>query len=148
MPWDLTIMRADRSPLGDIPSVRQAVEAALPGVEFYREPSGAEKIAAAGSLGIEFPEVLRRHLENSPAKTQADYESQGFSIRLYLGAGPGVERIDAEVRGSGDPLPALHHLAMVTGWVILEAGGPQVARAEHSASSPGNELAATHVDPP
>jgi hypothetical protein len=123
MPWDLTIARADRSPLGEIASVRQAVESALPDVRFYREPSGVEKIAAAG---IEFPEVLRRHLQSSPATTQADYEGEGFSIRLYLGAGPDVERMDAEIRGSGDPLPALHRLAEATGWVVLEASGWQV----------------------
>jgi hypothetical protein len=123
MAWDLTITRADRSPLGEIASVRQAVELALPNVRFYREPSGVEKMATAG---IEFPDVLRRHLESSPAQTQADYEGDGFSMRLYLGAGPSVDRMDAEVWGSGDPLPALHRLAEATGWVVLEASGSQV----------------------
>ena len=124
MPWELTIARIDHSPLGDVASVRQVIEAALLGVQFYREPSGAEKMAAAG---IEFPEVLRRHLEGAPATIQADYEGEGFSIRFFLGTGPDVELINAEVRGGGDPLPKLQRLAAVTGWVIHEAGGSQVA---------------------
>jgi len=125
MPWELTIARADHAPLGDVEAVRRAVEAAIPGIRFYREPGGIEKIAAAG---IEFPEALRRHLESSPATTQADYEGDGFSIRLFLGAGPVVESVGAEVRGSGDPAPELRRLAQGTGWVIIEdADGTQVA---------------------
>ena len=78
--------------------------------------------------GIEFPEVLRRHFESSPATTQADYEGEGFSLRLFLGSGPAVESVGAEVRGSGDPLPDLRRLAEATGWVITEdTGGSQVA---------------------
>ncbi len=38
MPWDPTIARADRSPLGEIGSVRQAVEAA-----FRRGPRRARR---------------------------------------------------------------------------------------------------------
>lgn len=103
MPWELTISRAGQLPLGDIEAVRRAVETAVPGVQFYREPSGLEKIAAAG---IEFPDVLLRHLNNSPATIQADFEGEGFSIRFFLGAGPEVERMGAEVRGSGGPAGA------------------------------------------
>jgi hypothetical protein len=125
MPRELTIVHADRLPLGDIEAVRRAVETDIPGVRFYREPSGVEKMAAAG---IEFPEVLRRHLEGSPAKTQADYEGDGFSIRFFLGTGPEVERMGAEVRGSGDPLPELRRLVAATDWLIIEdAGGTRVA---------------------
>jgi hypothetical protein len=52
MPWEITIVRPDRSPLGDVASVRKAVESAMPGIRFFRDPSGLEKMAAAG---IEFP---------------------------------------------------------------------------------------------
>jgi hypothetical protein len=117
MPWDLTIARVDQAPLGDVDAVRRAVEAAISGVRFYCEPSGLEKMAAAG---IEFPEILRRHLEGSPATTQADFEGEGFSIRFFLGTGPEVERMGAEVRGGGDPLPTLRQLARATGWVVVE----------------------------
>jgi hypothetical protein len=124
MSWEITIARPDGLPLGDIASVRRAVESAMPGVRFFRDPSGREKMAAAG---VGFPEVLRRHLESAPATTQADYEGEGFSIRFFLGIGPGVERMDAEVRGGGDALPELCHLAEVNGWVVLGANGSQVA---------------------
>jgi hypothetical protein len=124
MPWEIAIVRPDRLPLGDVASVRHAVESEMPGVQFFRDPSGLEKMTAAG---VAFPEVLRRHLEGAPATTQADYEGQGYSIRFFLGAGPGVERMDAEVRGDGDPLSELRRLAEKNSWVILEAGGSRMA---------------------
>ncbi len=124
MPREITIARRDGSPLGDAASVRHAVESALPGVRFFRDPSGSEKIAASG---IEFPEALRRHLEGAPATAQADYEGEGYSIRFFLGAGPEVERMDGEVRGDGDPGPELCRLADLNGWVVLDADGTQVA---------------------
>lgn len=120
MPWELTIARPDRLPLGDLAFVRNAVELAMPGVRFFLEPGGLEKMAASG---IEFPEVLRRHLEDSPATVQGDYEGEGYSVRFFLGAGPEVEDMGAEVRGSGDPMPELCRLAKANGWAILGAGG-------------------------
>jgi hypothetical protein len=124
MPREITIVRRDGSPLGDIASGRGAVESALPGVRFFRDPSGLEKMAASG---IEFPEALRHHLEGAPATTQADYEGKGYSIRFFLGAGPGIERLDGEVRGDGDPGPELCRLADLNGWMVLDADGSQVA---------------------
>jgi hypothetical protein len=62
----------------------------------------------------------------SPATTQADYEDEGYSIRFFLGAGPGIERMDAEVRGGGDPLPALRRLAEINDWMVLGADGSPV----------------------
>lgn len=83
--------------------------------------------AAPDVVGKGRPGEIARHLENSPATTQADYEGERFSIRFFLGAGPGVERVDAEVRGDGDPMPELRRLAEATGWVIMEAGGSRGA---------------------
>lgn len=79
MPWELTISREDQDSLGDLESLQKAIESAIPGVEFYREPSGLEKMAAAG---IEFPEVMRAFLETAPATVQAEFEGDGFSMRF------------------------------------------------------------------
>jgi hypothetical protein len=62
MPWEVTIRRADGAPLGDLAAVRQQIAAALPAIQFDREPSGAEKIAAARAASVEFPDIIRQHL--------------------------------------------------------------------------------------
>lgn len=116
MPWEVTIGREDQNSLGELEAVQKAIESAIPGVEFYREPSGLEKMTASG---IEFPEVLRSFLETAPATVQADFEGDGFSMRLYLGTGPVVQNIGLEVRGSGDPMPCLQKLTSETGWRII-----------------------------
>ena len=72
------------------------------------------------AAGIEFPGALRRHFEDTPSTTLADYEGEGYSIRFFLGDGPAVERLDAEVRG-GDPLFELSRLLWDNDWVILGA---------------------------
>lgn len=112
----MTIRRDDEDSLGDLESVQKAVESAIPVIEFYREPSSLEKMAAAG---IEFPEVLRAFLETAAATIQADFEGDGFSMRFYLGTGPFVQSIGVEIRGSGDPMPYLWRLASQTGWRII-----------------------------
>lgn len=118
MPWDVTIRKPDRTPLGTIRAVQEGLRAGFPQVHFYREPSGREKMAA---VDFEFPEVLRRHLDNSPATTQGDLEGDGFSIRFFLGAEEPVERVDAEIRGdTAAAILSLERLAQVTGWRILE----------------------------
>ena len=51
MPWEVTIRRADGDPLGDFPTVRAGIEAAVPGMQFFRQPSGADRVAAAHTRG-------------------------------------------------------------------------------------------------
>jgi hypothetical protein len=51
MPWEVTIRRAGEEPLGDISTARAGIEAAVPGMQFYQETSGAERIAAARARG-------------------------------------------------------------------------------------------------
>lgn len=83
MPWEITIRRHDGAPLGDLESVRQQITSALPAMQFYREPSGVEKIAAARAAGIEFPEIIRQHMEKRPATDQAAFETYELSVRMY-----------------------------------------------------------------
>ncbi|HUG90967.1 MAG TPA: hypothetical protein VML55_09045, partial [Planctomycetaceae bacterium] len=70
MAWVVYIEPANGSALGALEDVRERMQAALPGIVFYREPSGLEKIAA---VSFEFPDFLREHLERQPAEIQADY---------------------------------------------------------------------------
>jgi hypothetical protein len=96
---DGTIKRSDQKPLGPLAEVQQALALAFPGVEFGRLPSGAEKIKAAAARGIELPEVLRQHLEASPADEGGDYQGPGFSAQFYLGSDEVVQQVGVVLHG-------------------------------------------------
>ena len=120
MPWEVTIRRPDGEPLGDLPAVRAGIEAAVPGMQFFRQPSGADRIAAARARGIEFPDVIRESFERQPAKTQAVFEGDGFSILLYGFNAEPLTAVHAEVRGGGDPHPVVTALCRSNGWVATD----------------------------
>jgi hypothetical protein len=129
MPWELTILRRDRQPLGTDESVRQSLGAAFPGVQFYRDPSGPEKIAAASRAGAPFPETILEFLQSQPAREQADWEQEGTFVRFFLGEPSGViPFVLVEVRGDhARAEPLLRELARASGWGIdhWAVGGEQ-----------------------
>ena len=100
MSWDLTIKRGDGVPLGETERVKEAIQNACPGVEFYREPSGPEKLAAVPE--VEFPEVLREHFQTAAAQAQGDLEGPNYSLRFFLGEWgvDVVDEVDVEARGT------------------------------------------------
>lgn len=125
MPWEVTIRRADGAPLGELAAVRQQITAAVPAVQFHREPSGLEKIAAARAAGLEFPDVIRQHLEQRPATERAEFEGDGFSVVLYGFEAQPLSAIHAEVRGDGNPAPVLAALCRPHGWVAVDEASGQ-----------------------
>jgi hypothetical protein len=127
MPWEVTIKHADGLELGDFEYVQQQINTALPGIQFCREPSGLEKIAAARKLGVEFPEVILRHFETLPAKVGAMLSIDELVVSLYgFGAQP-LLMIHAEFRGEGNPLPVLASLCKPNGWLAVDdASGERV----------------------
>lgn len=125
MSYSVSIRRADRSPLGDLETVERAISAAFPGVQFYGEPSGAEKIEVMRARGVEFPDVLRQFLEQEPATRQGDFDSDfangGFFVRFFLGANAEVHTLLVELRGETERAgPFLELLSTQTGWVVDE----------------------------
>jgi hypothetical protein len=125
MPWEITIRRGDGLPLGDQAEVRLGILSALPEIQFYREPSGIEKLASIKEQGVEFPDLLRQHFEKMPATDQGDFEGDGFSIRFFLGSGGETATVDAEVRGDTErAFPLLRLLANENRWVVAESGNP------------------------
>ena len=86
MPWELRLVSADdRQPLGSIEQVQARLCAAVPGVDFYQDASGPEKIAAMEAQGIEVPEVIRAHWLQSRGEYRGLIQGDGFTIELYLG---------------------------------------------------------------
>jgi hypothetical protein len=125
MPWEITIRRADGGVLGDLAAIRQKFVAAIPGLQFYFEPSGPDKIAAARAIGLEFPDVIRQHFEQRPATEQADYEGDGFSMRFYGFDAQPLSTVYAEVRGNGNPSPILAALCCPNQWVAIDVANRQ-----------------------
>ncbi|MGL4420437.1 MAG: hypothetical protein ACRCZF_07225, partial [Gemmataceae bacterium] len=111
---------ADRSPLGELDSVQLQILDAVPGIQFFREPSGLEKIAAAAAQGVEFPEVIRNHFMNLPAKIGAVFEGEQYSVRFYGFSAQPLEVIHAEIRGEGNPVPMLAALCFPQGWIVVD----------------------------
>jgi hypothetical protein len=125
MPWEVVIQSSDNAELGAVAAVREKMSAALPDIKFYVEPSGLEKLAAMRERGIEFPEILRKHLEQSPASLQADFEGNDFSMQFYGFESQPLRTIRVEVRGNGNPLPALAALCRPNGWTAIDCANSQ-----------------------
>jgi hypothetical protein len=122
VPWEITIKRPDGSSLGSQTDVQAAIERAFPGVQFYREPSGSEKLASLPA-GMKVPDVIRDIWAGQGAKVQADFEAEGYSIRFYLGAEgtTSVQSVDVEARGSSRPaMPLFEALTLATDWIVTD----------------------------
>ena len=125
MSWTVMIRRPDRAALGSLDALRPVFRARLPGLAFYREPSGPEKLAATR---ITYPEVIRKHFEQAPAEVRADFASGDLHLRFVFGP-EGQDQIDSvavEVRGGVDPAPFLRALCAPDGWVAEEPDGDRL----------------------
>jgi hypothetical protein len=135
MPWELTIRSPDNADLGDTATVREKITAAIPGIQFHIEPSGAKQIAAARAIGVEFPEIIRKHMEGRPARLQALFEGDAFVMELYGFDSQPVSLFYVDIRGNGNPMPALAALCVTNGWVAIEnASGQPLILADPSSA--------------
>jgi hypothetical protein len=126
MPWTLIISRADGEPLGAIDRVRAVIAERLPGTRFWRNPSGAAKLAVMEKRGVAIPPELRQMFCNLPADERGRYDSGGISLEFFLGGDPTVKSLTIDVRGRGDPIPALCRLCEPDGWQVRELSGAAV----------------------
>jgi hypothetical protein len=79
---EVSYRKTDGAPLGTQVEVQAAILRTVPQTQFYREPSGAEKIASLAQRGTPFPDALHDHFANAPATTQGDADLDGFSLRF------------------------------------------------------------------
>jgi hypothetical protein len=98
------------------------IQAALPGVQLYREPSGADRVAAARARGVDFPDPIRQIFERQPARVQAVFEGDGLSVLVYGFEAAPLVALHVEVRGDGHPVPVLAALCRPNGWVADDDG--------------------------
>jgi hypothetical protein len=125
MPWELTIRSSDNAALGDTATVREKITAAIPGIQFHVEPSGPEKIIAARAMGVEFPDFVRKHMESSPARLEALFEGDAFIMEMYGFDSQPVSMFYVDIRGNGNPMPALAALCVPNGWAAIENASGQ-----------------------
>jgi hypothetical protein len=116
---DGTIFRADGAPLGDRETVVKILRRHFDGVEFGWAPSGADKLAAMKSQGIEPPEVLEEHLLGQPAKYEGVYDGRGWSAQFLFGNADGIEKLDVVIRGETNlATEVIEELVSKTGWSV------------------------------
>ena len=120
MPWEVTLLRIDRQPMGELSSLRTCIESAVPDVQYHTEPSGLEKLEAAKKMGVEFPDVLRTHFENLPAKLNAVYIAENLMVRIYGFESQPLTKLHAEIRGNENPVPVLRQLCALNSWIALD----------------------------
>jgi hypothetical protein len=120
MPWEVTFQRSDLQALGDLATIRRGIETAIPDIQYYTEPSGIQKLEAAAKMGVEFPDVLKKHFENLPAKLHAVYSSEDLTISIFGFESQPLNRLHAEIRGNQNPAPILRTLCVQNSWSALD----------------------------
>jgi hypothetical protein len=117
---ELRYRKTDRSPLGRQSDVQDAIRRAVPTVQFYEEPSGAQKISSAAARGYEFPPELQAFLSTRPSEIQGDADLDGCFLRFFLGSEDTVTSFHVEIRGQGDVEAILANLAAMNDWLMEE----------------------------
>lgn len=120
MPWEVTIRRRDHQSMGEVDALRTSIQNAIPDIQYHMEPSGLEKIEAARKMGVEFPEVLRKHFENLPAKLHALYIAENLTVTIYGFETQPLLRLHAEIRGNGNPSTILNQLCVLNSWIAVD----------------------------
>lgn len=106
--------------MGELTSLRECIESAVPDIQYHTEPSGLERLEAAKKLGVEFPEVLRTHFENLPAKLNAVYTADNLMVRIYGFEAQPLMRLHAEIRGNENPASVLRQLCSLNSWIAID----------------------------
>lgn len=118
MGLDATIKRKDGKALGSVDEVQRALAAAFPGIQIGLLPSGAEKIRTAAEKGINFPEIILKHFESTPAQFGGDYEGPGFSAQFNLGANESVRHVGVVLYGkTTESEPMFEFIEREYGWI-------------------------------
>ena len=123
MPWEVTIRRADGTSLGDRDEVVRRVSEAVPALTWVEERAFLEQIKDMPdhpfhALIPTWPEEVRARF--SRPKRYADFEGEGFSVRLFGFEESAMDALHAEVRGNGNPVPVLAALCLPNGWVAID----------------------------
>ncbi len=119
MPWNVTIRSNNDPILGKCESVIKILDNVFPGIDYWEEPSGAEKVKDAESQGVNYPASVRHDMMQTPSYLQACYAVGNSNILFKMASSGEVDEISISVRGSDNPLPCLQRFADY-GWNVIE----------------------------
>jgi len=113
MPWEITIVNAATvpTPLGQRDEVIAKFAAAFPGLLLQPPPGPSAEFLEM------MPAIIRQNMLRP--RLAANFEGEGFIIQFYAGDTPLLESVGAEVRGDGNPIPALAALCVPNGWGVV-----------------------------
>ncbi|MBI3856711.1 MAG: hypothetical protein HY293_13570 [Planctomycetes bacterium] len=123
MPWELTILHPHGHRLGSPKEVMTALSRAWPELDWLTLPPLLEQIGDQpdhplhAQLPTWSPEARRRA---ALPRTVGVLEDEGFSVEISGLEDDPVEELYADVRGNGDPTPALLRLKKQSGWSLKE----------------------------
>ena len=121
MPWEISIINGSINspkPLGTREEVIAAIAEALPGVSLERPPVPPKEILD------QMPPFVREAMLRP--RLEADFEAEGFSIQFYANDQPVLDWVNGEVRGNGDPIPALAAICVKRGWSVIDGSDKSV----------------------
>ena len=123
MPWEVTIKGRNDEPLGSRDEIVNAISSALPAVKWRVEPSMLEQIKdmpdhSFHTLLPTWSEATRLHM--STPHLRGDFVDNEMSIELFGFEGDPIKMIHADVRGNGNPIPALAAICLPRGWLVID----------------------------
>ncbi len=128
MPWELTISAGSGEPLGDRQAVVDHISTALPSLQWFEQPPLLEQIKEIPDhpfhkLIPAWPPEIQASFARS--KLLGDLEADDFSIQLYGFEEQPLLTLSVEVRGDGNPIPALASICVPKNWLATENGASQ-----------------------
>lgn len=128
MPWELTISAGSGEPLGDRQSVVDHISNALPSLQWFEEPPFLEQIQDMPDhpfhkLIPTWPPEIQASFACS--KLLGDLATDDFSIQFYGFESQSLLTLGVEVRGSGNPIPALASICVPKKWLATENNNGQ-----------------------
>jgi len=75
-----------------------------------------------------------------------DFESDDLSMQLSANDAPILFWVNGEVRGNGDPIPALEALCLSRGWSVIDSCNKSMVDLTSTSGSPGWERFRTWRD--
>jgi hypothetical protein len=131
MPWNIVIVAShdQTKPLGVREEVIDHFMAALPRAVFGRSP-----VPSADQL-TKLPQVLQDHYLKRAPQLEGIFKADGFTIQFYTEDQPILYSVNAEIRGNGNPLPALAAICVPRGWIAIDLSNMSIIELSAATSS-------------
>ena len=134
MPWEITIINGSverPKPLGTREEVIAVFAEALPGVLLRQPPAPPQEWLD------QMPSDLREAMLRP--RLEAEFEAEDVSIQFYASHEPVLERVNGEVRGNGDPIPALAAICVKRGWSVIDSAEQSIVNLSSGSGAPAWE---------